>query len=71
MNKQEQGHLAARRRLLAGAAAIGGLALVGCATGGASGPSIGRVVIVGGGFGGATTARYLRMWGGNVDVTLV
>ena len=71
MNKQEQGHLAARRRLLAGAAAIGGLALVGCATGGALGPSIGRVVIVGGGFGGATTARYLRMWGGNVDVTLV
>ena len=60
-----------RRRLLAGAAAVGGLALAGCATGGATGPSIGRVVIVGGGFGGATTARYLRMWGGNVDVTLV
>ena len=71
MKKQEQGHLTARRRLLAGAATMGGLALVGCATGGASGPSIGRVVIVGGGFGGATTARYLRMWGGNVDVTLV
>ena len=60
-----------RRRLLAGAAAASGLALAGCATGGASGPSIGRVVIVGGGFGGATTARYLRMWGGNVDVTLI
>lgn len=30
-----------------------------------------RVVIVGGGFGGATLAKYLRMWGGNVDVTLV
>ena len=37
----------------------------------ASGPSIGRVVVVGGGFGGATAARYLKMWGGNVDVTLV
>jgi sulfite dehydrogenase len=60
-----------RRRLLAGAAAASGLALAGCATGGPAGPSIGRVVIVGGGFGGATTARYLRMWGGNVDVTLV
>ena len=35
------------------------------------GPSIGRVVVVGGGFGGATAARYLRLWGGNVDVTLV
>ncbi|HSC01303.1 MAG TPA: FAD/NAD(P)-binding oxidoreductase, partial [Burkholderiaceae bacterium] len=35
------------------------------------GPPIGRVVVVGGGFGGATAARYLRMWGGNIDVTLV
>jgi NADPH-dependent 2,4-dienoyl-CoA reductase/sulfur reductase-like enzyme len=30
------------------------------------------VVVVGGGFGGATAARYLRLWGsGSVDVTLV
>ena len=36
-----------------------------------SGPSIGRVVVVGGGYGGATAARYLKLWGGNVDVTLV
>lgn len=35
------------------------------------GPS-GRVVIVGGGMGGATLAKYLRLWGGNsMDVTLV
>ncbi|MDP2007454.1 MAG: NAD(P)/FAD-dependent oxidoreductase [Rubrivivax sp.] len=59
-----------RRRVLAAGAALGGLALAGCATG-PSGPSIGRVVVVGGGFGGATAARYLRLWGGNVDVTLV
>ena len=71
MNTSKHMSHPSRRRLLAGAAAAGGLALAGCATGGASGPSIGRVVIVGGGFGGATTARYLRMWGGNVDVTLV
>ena len=62
-----------RRGLLAGAAALGALPLLGglagCATPG--GPSIGRVVVVGGGFGGATAARYLRLWGGNVDVTLV
>lgn len=31
----------------------------------------GRVVVVGGGFGGATVAKYLRLWGGNVQVTLV
>jgi len=30
-----------------------------------------RVVVVGGGFGGATVAKYLRMWGNNVDVTLI
>jgi sulfide dehydrogenase [flavocytochrome c] flavoprotein chain len=63
-----------RRRLLTGGAAIGGLAalgLAGCATSGSGGPSIGRVVVVGGGYGGATAARYLKMWGGNVDVTMV
>ena len=62
-----------RRRVLGTGLALGGLSLAGCATGpgAASGPSIGRVVVVGGGFGGATAARYLRMWGGNVDVTLV
>ena len=59
-----------RRRLLGAGAALGGLALTGCATT-SSGPAIGRVVVVGGGFGGATAARYLKMWGGNVDVTLV
>ncbi|MBL8361526.1 MAG: FAD-dependent oxidoreductase [Rubrivivax sp.] len=63
--------LPSRRRLIVGGAALGGLAtlgLAGCATGG---PSIGRVVVVGGGFGGTTAARYLKLWGGNVDVTLV
>lgn len=59
-----------RRRLLGAGLAFGGLALAGCGTLPA-GPSIGRVVVVGGGFGGATAARYLRLWGGNVDVTLV
>ena len=32
----------------------------------------GRVVIVGGGYSGATAAKYLRMWGGNqLDIVLV
>ena len=60
-----------RRRVLGAGAAFGTLALAGCASSSSSGPSIGRVVVVGGGFGGATAARYLKMWGGNVDVTLV
>jgi sulfite dehydrogenase len=29
------------------------------------------VVVIGGGFGGSTAAHYLKMWGGNIDVTLV
>jgi len=63
-------HTISRRRLLAAGSALTGLSLAGCATTD-SGPSIGRVVVVGGGFGGATAARYLKMWGGNVDVTMV
>jgi sulfide dehydrogenase [flavocytochrome c] flavoprotein chain len=69
MNTHHRGLLNRRQWVGAGLAA-GGLSLVGCA-GMSSGPSIGRVVVVGGGFGGATAARYLRLWGGNVDVTLV
>jgi sulfite dehydrogenase len=60
--------LFSRRRLLAAGAAASGLALTACATPG--GPSIGRVVVVGGGFGGATAARYLRLWS-NAEVTLI
>jgi sulfite dehydrogenase len=60
-------HRIHRRSVLAAGAAV---AVAGCA-GMAGGPSIGRVVVVGGGFGGASVARYLKMWGGSVDVTLV
>lgn len=31
----------------------------------------GRVVVIGGGFGGSTAAKYIRMWAPNVEVTLV
>lgn len=31
----------------------------------------GRVVVIGGGFGGATAAKYLRLWSTDLDVTLV
>ena len=35
-------------------------------------PGAPHVVVVGGGYGGATTAKYLRMWSaGRIDVTLV
>ena len=31
----------------------------------------GRVVVVGGGFAGATTAKYIRMWAPDIEVTLI
>jgi sulfite dehydrogenase len=66
-----QPHRWSRRRIVgASLASMVAAPLVGCASAG-GGPSIGRVVVIGGGYGGATAARYLRLWGGKVDVTLV
>jgi sulfite dehydrogenase len=37
-----------------------------------SAKTIGRVVVIGGGYGGTTAARYLRLWsGGSIEVVLV
>jgi sulfide dehydrogenase [flavocytochrome c] flavoprotein chain len=47
----------------------GAVSLSGCATGAA--PSKARVVVVGGGFGGATAAKYIRLWDPSIDVVLV
>lgn len=63
-----------RRRFLQSLAATGSLAslgvqgLSGCSGGAKSGP---RVVVVGGGFGGATCAKYLRRFNPALQVTLV
>jgi NADPH-dependent 2,4-dienoyl-CoA reductase/sulfur reductase-like enzyme len=60
-----------KRRQFIQAAGIGaGAMLAGCASiGGTAKP---QVVVVGGGYGGATAARYVRMWSeGAIDVTLV
>ncbi len=46
----------------------GAIPVAGCA--GAT-RSKARVVVVGGGFGGATAAKYIRMWDPSVDVVLV
>ena len=61
-----------RRKLLA-LAAVGTTlsALAGCASTGGS-KTIGRVVVVGAGFGGATAAKYIRLWSqGAIAVTVV
>ena len=46
----------------------GALSLAGCAT---PTPSKARVVVVGGGFGGATAAKYIRLWDPAIEVILV
>ena len=60
-----------RRQILQAASAASVLGLTaGCASvGGSAG---GKVVVVGGGYGGATAAKYIRLWsGGQVEVTLI
>ena len=60
-----------RRHFLQGAAAVGISGAFGCASMGAA-PSKGRVVVVGGGYGGATAAKYVRLFsGGAIEVTMV
>jgi sulfite dehydrogenase len=51
------------------AASSGAAAVAGCA--GTGGPAAGRVVVIGGGYGGATAARYFKLWAPDIDVTLV
>jgi sulfide dehydrogenase [flavocytochrome c] flavoprotein subunit len=46
----------------------GAVSLAGCAT---TSPSKARVVVIGGGFGGATAAKYIRMWDPAIDVVMV
>ncbi len=59
-----------RREFLKYAGALSALSAFGCASmGGASGP---RIVVIGGGFGGATCAKYLRKLAGpTVGITLI
>lgn len=58
-----------RRQFLQAAGAAGVLAAIPRAV--SAQTTSPRIVVVGGGFGGATIAKYLRLWGGNVQVTLV
>ncbi len=51
-------------------AGAGVSAISGCATMEEAGTA-GRVVVIGGGFSGATTAKYIRLWAPDIGVTLV
>lgn len=61
-----------RRDFLKLAGAGGALAASGCATTSDPPKKIGRVIVIGAGFGGATAAKYLRMWSeGAIEVFLI
>ncbi len=53
---------------LGAAAAFGALSLPGCST---LTPSSAKVVVVGGGFGGATAARYIKRFDAGISVVLI
>jgi len=59
-----------RRHFLQTGSALGAMGMVsGCATIGGQGP---KVVVIGGGYAGATAAKYIRMWSDHgIQVTLV
>src|SRR3989442_7226760 len=46
----------------------GALSLAGCA---GTAASKGRVVVIGGGYGGATAAKYIRLWDPSIEVVMV
>ncbi len=60
-----------RRQLLAGLVSGGALGLTGCASVGAN-ASKAKVLVVGGGYGGATAAKYIRLFSDyQIDVMMV
>ena len=54
-----------RRSFLHSSAALGLLGLGACAT--TSLPAKAQVVVIGGGYGGATAAKYVRLFSGRID----
>lgn len=72
MKNSDKQFALSRRTLLKGLGAASLLPLVSaCSSTGLSSSSAGRVVVVGGGFGGATAAKYIKRFNPSIDVTLV
>jgi len=57
-----------RRDFIRFAGAAAALSAAGCA---GTGAGKARVVVIGGGYGGATAAKYIRMWDPGIDVVMV
>ncbi len=61
-----------RRELLKLAAATGAVSTLGACASLEDKKGLGKVVVIGAGYGGTTAAKYLRLWSeGTIDVTLV
>jgi NADPH-dependent 2,4-dienoyl-CoA reductase/sulfur reductase-like enzyme len=59
-----------RRGFLAASGALAATQLTACAAFSESKP-VARVVVIGGGYGGATAAKYIRLWAPDIEVVLV
>lgn len=62
-------HTMDRRHFLGAGAALATASLTACAS--FERKPIARVVVIGGGFGGATAAKYIRLWAPEIEVVLV
>jgi NADH dehydrogenase FAD-containing subunit len=61
-----------RRNFVAAGAGAAVLGLSACASSSGTGKAAPRVVVVGGGFGGATAAKHVSMWGeGKIEVVMI
>jgi hypothetical protein len=59
-----------RREFIQWISATAGItAVAGCATTGSGGA--GRVVVIGGGYGGATASKFVKLWAPDINVTVV
>lgn len=72
MSDRKQLFSSSRRQLLKGLGLVSLFpAISACTATGTSNASAGRVVVIGGGFGGATAAKYIKRGNPAIDVTLV
>ena len=63
--------MAYTRREFIRSAGISALALAGCSSAPVTKKSMGRVVVIGAGYAGATAAKYIRLWAPDIDVTMI
>jgi sulfite dehydrogenase len=65
-------HALSRREFVKLFGAGAALAAAGCATESTPPRTVGRVIVIGGGYGGATAAKYIREWSGqSIEVSLI